>query len=302
MRSGHARAYLILVLMPLFFVSNVILGRVAVQSVEPWTLAFLRWFLSALVVLPLAYDDLQRHAKAYVAQWRLLLILGFLGMCICGGGVYLSLRYTTATNATLIYAGFPAIVVLLDAALRRQMLPLARALGVATALAGVFVIVLEGDHGKLASLSFNPGDLGFVAAAIAWAIYSLLLKSKGLQTLPVFATFFTIAAAGTVTLTPFMLWEVIWLGAVPSELASWASIAAIVIVSSVLPFSMFQYGVKAVGPTVTSVFMYLLSPYGVALAWLLLGEAFRLYHAVGLGLVVAGIVLATWSGGPGKAR
>jgi drug/metabolite transporter (DMT)-like permease len=302
MRPAPIRAYVILTLMPLFFVSNVILGRVAVQSVEPWTLAFLRWSLSALIVLPFASADIREHARAFLAEWRLLLLLGVLGMGVCGGGVYLSLRYTTATNGTLIYAGFPAIVVLLDALLRREMLPLGRALGVVTALAGVFVIVLEGDVARLADLHFNPGDIGFVVAAIAWAIYSLLLKRRALQGLPTFATFFAIAAAGTLTLMPFMLWEVAELGAFPRDLPAWTSIAAIVVVSSVLPFSAFQYGVKVVGPAVASVFMYLLPPYGVALAWLFLGEAFRPYHALGLGLVVSGIVLATWSGvSPGPA-
>ncbi|MCZ7656777.1 MAG: DMT family transporter [Xanthobacteraceae bacterium] len=298
MRSAPLRAYVILTLMPLFFVSNVILGRVAVQSVEPWTLAFLRWSLSALIVLPLASSDVRRHARAFLAEWRLMLLLGFLGMGICGGGVYLSLRYTTATNATLIYAGFPAIVVLLDAFLRREMLAPARGLGVVTALAGVVVIVLEGDPGRLASLAFNPGDIGFVVAAVAWAVYSLLLKRRALQALPTIATFFAIAVAGTLTLAPFMLWEVVGHGVVPRDLPAWLSIAAIVVFSSVLPFSAFQYGVKVVGPAVTSVFMYLLPPYGVALAWMFLGETFRPYHALGLALVVAGIVLATWSGAP----
>jgi drug/metabolite transporter (DMT)-like permease len=294
-RPAPIRAYVILTLMPLFFVSNVILGRVAVQSVEPWTLAFLRWSLSALVVLPFASADIRAHARAFLAHWRLLLLLGFLGMGICGGGVYLSLRYTTATNATLIYAGFPAIVVLLDAALRREMLTLGRGLGVVTALAGVVVIVLEGDVTRLAAFQFNPGDIGFVVAAVAWAVYSLLLRRKALQGLPTIATFFAIALAGTLTLVPFMLWEVAG-GAFPRDLPAWTSIAAIVVFSSVLPFSAFQYGVKVVGPAVASVFMYLLPPYGVALAWLFLGEAFRPYHAVGLALVVSGIVLATFAG------
>jgi drug/metabolite transporter (DMT)-like permease len=48
-----------------------------------------------------------------------------------------------------------------------------------------------------------------------------------------------------------------------------------------------------VGPSVTGVFFYLIPVYGVLLATLLLGESFHTYHAVGLVLVVAGVVLAT---------
>jgi drug/metabolite transporter (DMT)-like permease len=44
---------------------------------------------------------------------------------------------------------------------------------------------------------------------------------------------------------------------------------------------------------VTGIYLYLLPPYGVALAWLMLGEQPRLYHLVGLVLVVGGVILAT---------
>jgi drug/metabolite transporter (DMT)-like permease len=62
---------------------------------------------------------------------------------------------------------------------------------------------------------------------------------------------------------------------------------------SVLAFGFYQVGVREVGPSVTGVFLYLIPVYGVLLAVFLLGESFQTYHAVGLVLVVAGVVLAT---------
>jgi drug/metabolite transporter (DMT)-like permease len=61
----------------------------------------------------------------------------------------------------------------------------------------------------------------------------------------------------------------------------------------VLAYGIYQIGIKAVGPSVTGVFLYLIPVYGVVLATLLLGESFHPYHAAGLVLVVAGVVLAT---------
>ena len=65
-----------------------------------------------------------------IAQWKLIVLLGFLGMWICGGIVYVALQYTTATHGTLIYTASPVIVVLLGALLARRALPLAQAIGV----------------------------------------------------------------------------------------------------------------------------------------------------------------------------
>ncbi len=62
---------------------------------------------------------------------------------------------------------------------------------------------------------------------------------------------------------------------------------------SVLAYGIFQIGVQTVGATMTSVFMYLLPVYGVAIANITLGESFRAYHAVGLVLIVIGVALTT---------
>jgi drug/metabolite transporter (DMT)-like permease len=145
----------------------------------------------------------------------------------------------------------------------------------------------------LLHLRLNIGDIGFVIAAIAWAIYSLVLKRKALERIPTGALFFLIALAGGIMLLPCMAIE-LWRGEpFPVTARAWTSIGAIVLFASILSFSSYQYGIKAVGPSVTSVFMYLLPIYGVALAAMFLGEELHAYHAAGLALVLAGIVLAS---------
>ncbi len=44
-----------------------------------------------------------------------------------------------------------------------------------------------------------------------------------------------------------------------------------------------------VGPAITGIFMYLMPPYGVALAVLILGESLQSYHFAGMVLVTAGV-------------
>lgn len=291
----RVRAYLILAVMPLFFVSNLVLGRPAVDNVPPWTLATLRWLIVCVLVGPFVWPMLKRHERTIRSEWRAIVLLGFIGMWICGGLVYLSLRYTTATNATLIYTASPVIVVLIAALLARKALPLTEALGVTLGVLGVFTVVLKGDPEALLHLRLNIGDIGIVVAAIAWAVYSLVLKRKGLERIPTAALFFLIAFTGSIMLIPCMAIE-LWRGEpFPVTVRAWTSIGAIVLFASLLSFSSYQYGIKTVGPSVTSVFMYLLPIYGVALAAMFLGEELHAYHAAGLTLVLAGIVLASSS-------
>jgi len=291
--NTRMRDLVILAIMPLFFASNLIIGRSAVETVPPWTLAALRWTFACLILAPFARSAAWQHATTLIAQWKLIALLGFLGMWICGGIVYVALQYTTATHGTLIYTASPVIVVLLGALHTRRALPLGQTIGVLLGIAGVFIIVLEGQPTAILSHHFNVGDLWFILAAIAWAIYSLLLKNATLQTIPTFALFFVIALAGAILLIPCMIAEWWLIGGFPSTLRAWSSIAGIVIFASVLSYSTYQYGIKRAGPALTSIFLYLLPVYGIALAVLFLGETVRPYHAVGLVLVLGGIVLAT---------
>ncbi len=295
MSDSPARAYLILLLMPLFFAMNPVIGRAVVDTVPPWTLAFLRWFLASVILLSIARASIRAHAGALRAGAGTVLVLGFLGMWVCGGLLYVALQQTTATNTTLIYAGAPVIVVLLDALLSRKPLRPLQAVGVAMGIAGVAAIVLRGNPGTLLSLRLNPGDLWAAIAATAWAVYSLVLQRKAIQAVPTLVSFFAIAAAGTFWLLPFAAWETWREASIPTAPSAWISVLTLAVFPSVLAFSAYQYGVKAVGPSVTSVFLYLMPVYGIALAITFLGEAFHWYHALGLGLVVGGIALATRS-------
>ena len=285
--------YALLVLMPMFFVSNLVIGRAAVAHVEPWTLAFWRWGLAAAVLLPFAWGGIAAAADDMRAAWREIVALGFLGMILCGGLVYVGLKTTTATHGALIYASSSIMIVLIDAAAYRKPLSPATFFGALIGFSGVAVIVLEGELGRLIHLELNSGDLVIAVSAFSWAVYSVLLKRERLTKLGTLPLFAMIALAGSALLVPPMLYEVVVFGAFPSGLEAWAMIVALAIFPSVLAFGLYQYGVKRVGPSVIGVYLYLLPPFGALLAWLTLGERLYPYHAVGMALILAGVVLAT---------
>lgn len=291
--KSKSGVYALLALMPLMFASNLVIGRASAGLVEPWTLAFWRWAIATLILLPFAWRGIVAGWDAFRSAMREISILGALGMLICGGIVYISLHATTATNATLIYTASTFLIALFDAVYFGNKLTLSRIAGIVIGFLGVATIVLQGELTRVVTLDLNWGDLGIAICALAWAVYSVMLKSEKLRDLPSLPLFALIAAVGALTLVPPMLYEAVALGAVPSERRAWISILALAIIPSVGAYGIYQYGVKVVGPSITGVFFYLVPVYGVVLAVLTLGETFRTYHAVGLVLVVAGVVLAT---------
>ncbi|MDP2118473.1 MAG: DMT family transporter [Hoeflea sp.] len=283
----------VMLLTPLFFSSNLIFGRYTIPEVAPFTLAFLRWAAAAVLLLPflwMARARVRSYVTTYPVHW---LTLGFLGMGICGAGVYYALQFTTATNGTLIYTTSPLMVIILERLFFGRPTSPREIAGILVGFLGVAIIVLKGDLESLARFTFNLGDLMFIAAALSWAGYSVLLKGPRTAGLPVQALFATIALSGAVLLAPFALWEFLAGARMPVTWTAWGGIAGIVVFSSLLAFSGYQYGVARLGASTASAFMYLLPPYGVGLAVLVLGEPFEPHHAVGILTVLSGLVLAT---------
>lgn len=284
--------WILLLLAPLFMASNIVIGRAAMEVIPPIGLAFWRWVLAFLMLLPFAWSGLRRHRPTLLRQWRLLLLLGLLGMAMSGSFVYLGLQTTTATNAGLIYAGSPIMIVLFSALFLGERLTLLRAVGIVLSLSGVVTVLTHGAPETLLSLRFHAGDLWVLAAATAWAVYSVTLKRDSLA-LPTMTVFAAVAAGGVLCLLPFYLLETALGAPVRPTGPAMLSIFGVALFASVLSYSCYQKGIALVGPSRAGPFLYLMPIYAALLAVLLLGESFQSHHAIGLALILPGIACAS---------
>ncbi|MDF2373731.1 MAG: DMT family transporter [Rhizobiaceae bacterium] len=287
-------AYMVMVITPLLFSTNVVFGRVTISEVAPFTLAFLRWTLCAVILSPFVIRSLPQCLRLVRQHPGRILTLGFLGMWVSGGGVYYSLQYTTATNGTMIYTTSPLIIILLERLLFHRQIRWREMVGIVVAFCGVGVILFQGRIAHLLSGSLNIGDLGFLIAACAWAGYSILFRDERMSQLPILALFGLVSTAGSFLLLPFAAFDLVRGAAMPTTALAWQGIAGIVVFSSLLAFSGFQFGLRNLGASVSGIFMYLLPVYGVVLAVVFLGEKLHTYHFAGIALVLGGVLLATF--------
>ena len=104
------QALALLWVMPALWAVNYIVARLAPGVVAPHQLALVRWALAGLVLALLARDELwqqRHHLQAAAGQY---LVLGALGMLICGAWVYLGAQTTAAMNIALIYTASPVLI------------------------------------------------------------------------------------------------------------------------------------------------------------------------------------------------
>ncbi len=286
------QVWLLMMLPPLFWASNAVLGRAVAGEVPPVGLAFWRWTLGALLVLPFAWPHLRRDAGRLVREWRTVLLLTALGIGVFNTFLYIGLNSTTALNAVMMQSSMPVLIVLMSWALFRERVTALQAVGIAVSLAGATTLIARGDLALLLGLELNAGDLWITVAVLSYAAYTALLRRRpavhGLSF--IMATF----AVGAALLLPFYLWETV-VGGRPMPLTATAAGAAVYVAlfPSILAYMCFNRSVALAGANTVGLSIHLVPVFGSLLAILFLGEQLHLYHAVGIALIAAGIALAT---------
>jgi drug/metabolite transporter (DMT)-like permease len=293
--AAHRRrqlAWVLLWLTPAMFAANQLAARVAPGIVEPYALAFGRWLLAAMVLLPFAWPQLSARPAALRREWPDFLVLGALGMLVCGAFVYIGGRTTTATNIGLIYGAVPVGIVLLARVLYREAVSRVQAAGIALCLAGLLAILARGEAGILLALRFTSGDLWIASAAASWALYSVLLKYRPTQ-FGQTARLVAIALGGLVSLLPGTVHEILSVGPPALDGEAIGLILLVALVPGVGAYWSYGHVLRELGAGRAGVMMYVGPLYTAILAWALLDERIEWYHFLGAALILPGLWLAT---------
>ena len=290
-RTRLANPYLLLTLTALFWSGNMIVGRAFSADLSPLALAFWRWILTLLLVLPFAWPHLRSQWSRLIAGWKAVAVMGVLSVSIYNVFAYLALRSTTATNASMLNSFIP-LATLLFAALFGRVMQRQEVIGLLVSLAGVLTLISQGDLTRLLAFSFNPGDLWMIAAVLAWGLYTVCLqwRPQGVHPMLLLAA---VIVVGLLGLTPFYLVEAFIFGrSMVLNPASAGALLYLAVFPSFLGYVFYNAGVFAVGPARGALFIHLMPVFGTVLAALLLDERPRLHHFVGIALVLCGIVLS----------
>lgn len=300
--SAGTMDWIIMLLSSLFFSTNIVFGRGLGDDVDPFVLAFIRWTCACLILMPFIYRERDAVFEFIRMRTGLWLLMGFLGMWICGAIVYWSLHFTTASNATLIYTTSSLFIILIERLFRGRHVGLREVSGIFIAFFGIAIIVLRGELLELTAFNFNPGDFGILLAAFSWALYSILQRSVNKTSLSNLASFGLMAASGSLLLLPFAAFQAANGAALPHSFDDTWRIAGIVVFSSLLAFSCYQHAVRVFGASFAGIFFYLSPPLSIVLAVVFLKEQFETYHAFGIAFTMTGVILATIPFGTIRSR
>jgi drug/metabolite transporter (DMT)-like permease len=283
--------YLLLSLTSLFWAGNTVLGRFIVGHVPPITLAFVRWGGAFLLLLPFAARHLARDWPVIRKHAGLMTLLALTGISAYNTMAYYGLQYTTAINGLLLQSVGPLCVALWTFALFGDRLTLRQAGGICVSLTGVIVIICHGSLAALIGINFNQGDLWFIVALLIYGYYTAMLRKRP----PMHPLSFlgAIMGIGALLLLPAVAVEVATGHTMVVDRESLLTCIYVCIFPSLLGYLFLNRGIELIGANRAAPFMHLSPVFGSVMAIAFLGEQFQLYHAIGYGLVFAGITVAT---------
>lgn len=280
MRFALLKAYTALFATVLFWGLSFTVTKVALLGFSPPVVAFLRFSLAALILLPAALAanalrlSLERHARVFAIS-------------ILFPGCYFALetwalRLTTATSASLLAAAVPMAVLALASILARRLPTAGQALGVASSLAGVGLLV------GFSTGPANSGDALMAGAVVCAAVYMVAasrLEGVSLLGFTAMQMFW-----GALFFLPFFAADTPSWSEVPGQ--SLAAVVALALFATVGAFLAYNYALAKVSATTASMCINAVPLVGVVGAHLVLDESITAMQALG-GAVILACVWAT---------
>lgn len=251
-------------------------------SLGPLDIALLRYGIPALVLLPLWQRVRWRPARLSWPQFAMLFTGGLpFGLLVLAGA-----QHAPVAHMGVFMAGMtPVFTALVAKLLVRESLGGLRVLGLATIVAGVAMLgqsSFEGGHWR--------GDVLFLCASLAWAVYTVAARRSGLGPWETAAVVNGWSAAALLVLLPWagpvrllaapaadLLLQVAWQGVLAGLVAQVAFLTAVTRLGSSRA-------------ALSGALVPVLSALGGAV---LLGEAVAWRTAIAVAVVCAGVVLAS---------
>jgi drug/metabolite transporter (DMT)-like permease len=264
-----------------------VVSKVVLDVIPPFALITLRLLLGVLT-LAVFLIPRKRPLLETASFWSVFGV-GIIGYGISLGFQFVGTKMSTAANGALVTSATPAFVLPLAALILGERINARRVMAVVVSTIGVVAVVDPRSAQVNAELFW--GNLALVAAALTWALYSVLIRhvSRSGDVLAIsmiaFLGGFPIAIPGAVieahtvgigAITPSVVLGVLFLGIIATALAMylWNTAFALVEASRV------------------SLTFFAQPVVGGLLGWLLLGDAISALFLVGGLLIAAGLLVA----------
>lgn len=291
--SSRFIAYLLLTASMALVGTYVALSKPLVAVIPVFALAFLRFAIAAVAMLPWTFPAKDEAPLTRTEQW-LFFLLSFFGNFLFSICMLTGIALTTATAAGVTLATLPAVVALLSRWFLRETLTLRVWIAIALAVTGIALLQLAKTTEPLlepgSALNALLGNLLMFGAVVCEAIYVIISKRLSATRSPLRVSAL-INLLGLVLIAPLGLWQFVAFDAGQLTANLWLLLIFYSLAASLFAVWMWVAGLKHVAASQAGVFTVALPIAATLVGVFLLGETFTWLQAAALVCASAGIFL-----------
>lgn len=264
-----------------------VVSKVVLEVIPPFTLLTIRLVMGALVLgVIIAWRGRREFTREHFnASFQ----VGFVGYGISLAFQFLGTKLSTASTGSLVTSATPAFVLLFAPFLLGEKPTMRRILALVTSTMGV-IAVIDPRTADFSSSLFM-GNLSLLAAALTWALYSVLVR-KVAASMDLFASSAVMLLAGIPTSLLFAIFEVNSQGIGKITVGIIAGILFLGIISTALAMFLWNYAFAVLPASSASLTFFAQPVVGTLLGWFFLREQITPLFTLGGVLIGIGILIS----------
>ena len=265
-----------------------VVSKVVLNVIPPFTLLSLRLVLGILSLGIVIVLRPKANIKTSEA-WQIFLV-GFVGYGVSLGFQFVGTKLSTASNGALVTSATPAFILIFAPFLLAEKTTTRRIIALIISTLGV-IAVIDPRNAELSPNLFW-GNISLLAAALTWALYSVLVR-KVTQTIDVVTSTAIMLAGGLPSGFLLSAWEIKTQGMGMITPGIIGGILFLGIISTAIAMFLWNYAFAKLPAAVASLTFFAQPVVGSLLGWMFLKESITPLFLFGGVLIAIGLVISS---------
>ena len=266
-----------------------VVSKVVLEVIPPFALLTLRLIMGAITLGIVIYFRKNKTTLTKELFWKSALV-GFVGYGISLGFQFVGTKLSTASNGSLVTSATPAFVLLFAPFLLDERTTTRRILALAVSTLGV-IAVIDPRTAEL-SPSLFWGNMSLLAAALTWALYSVLVR-KVSKSVDLLTSSAIMLLGGLPSSLLFGMWEIQTQGIGKITIGIIFGLLFLGIISTAIAMFLWNYAFAELPAAIASLTFFAQPVVGTLLGWFFLAEKITPLFLAGGILIGIGILIAT---------
>ncbi|MGA7192624.1 MAG: DMT family transporter [Anaerolineales bacterium] len=265
-----------------------VVSKVVLNVIPPFTLLTMRLVLG-IISLGIVIISRPKTNMTRLQVWQIFLV-GFIGYGVSLGFQFVGTKLSTASNGALVTSATPAFILIFAPFLLSEKTTTRRILALIISTLGV-IVVIDPRNAELSPTLFW-GNMSLLAAALTWALYSVLVR-KISQTTDVIISTAIMLAGGLPSGFLLSAWEIKTqgIGTITPEIVG--GILFLGIISTAIAMFLWNYAFAKLPAAIASLTFFAQPVVGTTLGAIFLNEKITPLFLFGGLLICIGLVIAS---------